>query len=236
MGIINILQNKKIINKDLEEHYNTLATNVQFLGKDIKKIVISSVSENEGKSTVSINIARALANIGNKVLLIDADIRKSVMFSRFRYEGIVDGLSTYLSGLAEIQNIIYKTDIPNLMILPSGKVPPNAVSLLQSKHFDNMLELLDKYYDYIIIDTPPIGMVIDSAIIAKRSDGCILVTESGKIKRKFVKKAKEQLEQSGSKFLGVILNKLDVKTAEYGSYGSYGAYGSYGSYGKKKKN
>lgn len=233
MKKIDILYNKQIINKDLTEYYNALATNIQFLGKDIKKIVISSVRENEGKSTVSVNLAKALAELGLKVLLIDADTRNSVMIARFKADGKIEGLTSYLSGVTGIENVLYETDVQNLTILPSGKVPPNPTNLLQNKNFDIMLSAFEKYYDYIIVDAPPIGAVIDAAIICKKCDGSILVVESGSIKRKFVKKAKEQLEQSGSKFLGVILNKVDMKTISYGEYGAYGSYGNYGNYGKK---
>lgn len=219
MEYIKILRNKQIIDKKLDEYYNSLATNIKFLGKDIKKIVLTSVFENEGKSTISINLAKSLAEIGCKVIFIDADTRKSVMYSRFKYRGEVLGLTSYLSGDTELQNTLYRTDVENLTILPSGLIPPNPVSLLQNKNLDIMLDVFEKYYDYIIIDTPPIGSVIDPAIIAKKSDGSILVVEEGRVKKKFIKKAKTQLEQSGSNFLGVILNKADFERNEYGNYG-----------------
>ena len=91
-----------------------------------------------------------------------------------------------------------------------------------------MIEQFRRQYDYVIIDTPPIGLVVDAAIVAQKTDGSILVTESGAISRRFVKKAVEQMEQSGAQFLGVILNKVDTTKERYGSYGSYGAYGNYG--------
>ncbi|MBF0713332.1 polysaccharide biosynthesis tyrosine autokinase [Gemella sp. GH3] len=230
MTKIDILYNKNIISKELSEHYTALATNIQFLGKDIKKIVVSSVQENEGKSTVSINLAKSLADLGLKVLIIDGDTRNSVMLARFKARGKVEGLTSYLSGSVGIENVLYETDVNNLTILPSGQIPPNPTSLLQSRNFEIMLSAFEKYYDYIIIDAPPVGAVIDAAIIAKQCDGSILVVQSDAIKRKFVKKAKDQLEQSGSKFLGVILNKVDM---EVSSYGGYGIYGNYGNYGKK---
>lgn len=224
MTKIDILYNKNIITKELSEHYNALATNIQFLGKDIKKIVVSSVQENEGKSTVSINLAKSLADLGFKVLIIDGDTRNSVLLARFKARGKVEGLTSYLSGSVGIENVLYETDVNNLTILPAGQIPPNPTSLLQSRNFEIMLSAFEKYYDYIIIDAPPIGAVIDAAIIAKNCDGSILVVQSEAIKRKFVKKAKEQLEQSGSKFLGVVLNKVDIKTSSYDGYGVYGNY------------
>ena len=112
--------------------------------------------------------------------------------------------------------------------MESGQIAPNPTGLLQSKNFTMMMEALRRHYDYIIVDTPPIGVVIDAAIIAQRCDGTVLVVESGTNRRKMVQKAKEQLEQTGTPFLGVILNKFNIKAAEYGSYGGYGSYGEYG--------
>lgn len=228
MKKIEILYNRKIIDTKLTEYYNALAMNVQFCGKDIKKIVISSVQENEGKSTVAVNLAKALADLGCKVLLLDADTRKSALIARFKSEGKIEGLTSYLSGMLEIKKVLYETDVKNLTILPSGQVPPNPAALLQNKNFDVMMLAFEKYYDYVIIDSPPIGAVIDAAVIAKKCDGSILVVESGSIKKTFIKKAKEQLEQAGGRFLGIILNKVDVETISYGGYGGYGYYGQYG--------
>ena len=127
-----------------------------------------------------------------------------------------------------MDQVLYTTEFPNLDIIESGQIAPNPTGLLQSKNFTMMMEALRRHYDYIIVDTPPIGVVIDAAIIAQRCDGTVLVVESGTNRRKMVQKAKEQLEQTGTPFLGVILNKFNIKAAEYGSYGGYGSYGEYG--------
>lgn len=233
LEISSFIDNKKV---DITEYFNALATNIQFLGKDTKKIVISSVKENEGKSMVSINLSRALANLGLKVLLIDADTRNSVLLQRLNIKQKITGLTSYLSGQAEIKEVIFQTDVSNFHIIPAGFVPPNSLTLLQGRRFEMMMKGLNDYYDYIIVDAPPVGLVIDAAVIAKVCDGSILVVESGTIKRDFVRKAKEQLEQSGTKFLGVILNKVPNKSyGKYGRYGGYGQYGNYGNYGKKVK-
>ena len=100
--------------------------------------------------------------------------------------------------------------------------------MLQSKNFDNLITTLRRYYDYVIVDCPPLGLVIDAAIIAQKCDGMAVVAEAGRVKRSGVKKVAEQLEQTGTPFLGVILNKYDVATEKYGAYGNYGNYGSYG--------
>ncbi|AXI26444.1 tyrosine protein kinase [Gemella sp. ND 6198] len=228
MAEISVLNNEKIVDSSIKEYYNALRTNVQFLGKDIKVIAITSTSGNEGKSTVSINLAISLAELGLKTVLIDADTRKSVMAGRFKFKNKINGLTNYLSGVSPIEDIIYETDVNNLNIIPAGQVPPNPTGLLQNRNFNVMIDVFKEYYDYIIIDTPPIRAVVDVAIISQKCDGFAIVVESNKIKKKVLEKSKEQLEKAGSKFLGVILNKVDVKEVTYGGYGAYGGYGEYG--------
>lgn len=231
---INLLENEKIINKDVKEYYNTLRTNIQLLGSDNKILGLTSIGENEGKSTVSVNLAISLASVGLKVILVDTDTRKSVMAGRFKIKRKINGLTNYLSGGNPIEDIIFETDVENLHIIPAGAVPPNPTALLQNQNFDIMLKVFRDYYDYVILDTPPIGMVVDAAIVAQKCDGMILLVESGKNKRKAVERAKEQIEKSG-KFVGIVINKYDVKTESYGSYVGYGGYGGYGNYGKTKE-
>ena len=110
-------------------------------------------------------------------------------------------------------------------MIQSGAISPNPTALLQSDKFGSMIETLHKYFDYIIVDTAPIGVVIDAAIIVQKCDASILVTEAGVAKRREVQKAKSQLEHTGKPFLGVVLNKFDIQRERYGSYGSYGSYG-----------
>ncbi|ELY5748734.1 tyrosine protein kinase [Streptococcus iniae] len=229
MSQLNLVRSKREHYQHAEEYYNSIRTNIQFSGRDYKAIVLTSVQPGEGKSTTSINLAISFAKAGFKTLLIDADVRNSVMSGAFKSDDRYEGLSSYLSGNAELSSVISRTDVPNLMLIPSGQVPPNPTTLLQNSNFNFMIDTVKELFDYIIIDTPPIGLVIDSAIIAQKADATILVTEAGSIKRRFVQKAKEQMEQSGAQFLGVILNKVDQQL------GSYGAYGSYGDYGKTKK-
>lgn len=232
MERIELLKNGRIVNKVNKEYYNTLKTNIQFLGKDKRVLCITSVSPDEGKSVVSINLAISLAQANLKVLYIDADIRNSAFAGRFRFNGKSNGLTSYLSGVCTVKDIFYKTDVEGLDVIPAGKFPPNPTTLLQGRDFTELISTCRKYYNYIIIDTSPIGMVIDAAIISKCCDGNIIVTESGKIKRKYIERAISQLEQSGTDFLGIILNKINIDHSEYGKYGSYGSYGSYGNYGE----
>lgn len=219
--------------KSMEEYYNAIQVNIQFSGSELKVITVTSVQPGEGKSTTSTNLAISFATSGYRTLLIDADIRNSVMTGTFKAEEAYHGLTSYLSGHVDMYQVIHDTSVQNLNIIPAGQVTPNPTTLLQNARFEKLLEYVRERFDYVIIDTPPIGLVVDAAIVAQKTDGSILVTESGAISRRFVKKAVEQMEQSGAQFLGVILNKVDTTKDKYGSYGAYGAYGNYGNYGRE---
>lgn len=235
MAHLELVGKKALEVKKTEEYYNSIRTNIQFSGNDLKTIVLTSVQPGEGKSTTSVNLAISFARAGFKTLLIDADTRNSVMSGTFKASGRIKGLTAYLSGNSEFTDAICETNVENLTIVPSGKVPPNPTSLLQNANFNKLIDTVRSWYDYVIIDSPPIGLVIDAAIIAQKCDATILVTESGAIKRRFVLKAKEQMVQSGAQFLGIILNKVDHDMAGYGTYGQYGQYGQYGEVKKKSR-
>lgn len=232
MPQLELVSSKAQIAKSTEEYLNSIRTNIQFSGRNLKVLTITSVQPGEGKSTTSTNLAISFASAGFRTLLIDADTRNSVMSGTFKANERYQGLSSFLSGNAELSEVICDTNVENLMVIPAGQVPPNPTSLLQNANFNSMIETVRNLYDYVILDTPPIGLVIDAAVVAQKADASILVTEAGAIKKRFIQKAKEQLEQSGTPFLGIILNKVD-NTVD--SYGSYGAYGSYGEYGKKEE-
>lgn len=233
MPTLEIAQKKLEFIKKTEEYYNALCTNIQLSGDKLKVISVTSVNPGEGKSTTSINIAWSFARTGYKTLLIDGDIRNSVMSGVFKSREKITGLTEFLSGTTDLSHGLCDTNSENLFVVQSGSVSPNPTALLQSKNFNDMIETLRKYFDYIIVDTAPIGFVIDAAIITQKCDASILVVEAGVAKRREVQKAKSQLEQTGKPFLGVVLNKFDVQREKYGSYGGYGNYGNYGNYGKK---
>lgn len=239
MPQLELVRAKAQMVKSMEEYYNSIRTNIQFSGRDLKVITLTSAQPGEGKSTMSVNLAISFAKAGFRTLLIDADTRNSVMSGTFKSNERYQGLTSFLSGNAELSDVICDTSIDNLMIIPAGQVPPNPTSLIQNDNFKSMIETVRGLYDYVIIDTPPLGLVIDAAILAHHSDASLLIVKAGADKRRTITKLKEQLEQSGSVFLGVILNKYDIHLDKYGSYGSYGGYGSYGNYGKsdeKSKN
>ena len=225
MPTLEIAQKKLEFIKKTEEYYNALCTNIQLSGDKLKVISVTSVNPGEGKSTTSINISWSFARAGYKTLLIDGDIRNSVMSGVFKSREKITGLTEFLSGTTDLSHGLCDTNIENLFVVQSGSVSPNPTALLQSKNFNDMIETLRKYFDYIIVDTAPIGIVIDAAIITQKCDASILVTATGEANKRDVQKAKQQLEQTGKPFLGVVLNKFDIQREKYGSYGGYGNYG-----------
>ncbi|VIV95073.1 capsular polysaccharide biosynthesis protein Cps14D [Streptococcus pneumoniae] len=225
MPTLEIAQKKLEFVKKAEEYYNALCTNIQLSGDKLKVISVTSVNPGEGKTTTSVNIARSFARAGYKTLLIDGDIRNSVMSGFFKSREKITGLTEFLSGTADLSHGLCDTNIENLFVVQSGTVSPNPTALLQSKNFNDMIETLRKYFDYIIVDTAPIGIIIDAAIITQKCDASILVTATGEVNKRDVQKAKQQLEQTGKLFLGVVFNKLDIQVDKYGVYGFYGNYG-----------
>ncbi len=210
------------------EAYKTLRTNVLFSGVDIKTILVTSHQENEGKSTTSTELAKSLAEIDKKVLLIDADLRKSVMQPKNAQGKTFLGLSEILSNQCSIEQVIYSTQHENFDVLFCGNFPPNPVELLSSKNLETLLCNLKEIYDYIIIDSPPLGYVIDAAVIASVCDGAIFVISEGVVSVREAQKAKIQIEKSGCKILGVVLNDVQMKHKNlYRKYNKKG-YGYYG--------
>ncbi|WP_212573599.1 tyrosine-protein kinase [Streptococcus sp. 11-4097] len=225
MPTLEIAQKKLDLAKKAEEYYNALRTNIQLSGNNLQVISITSVKPGEGKSTTSTNIAWAFARAGYKTLLVDADIRNSVMSGVFKSREKITGLTEFLSGTTDLSHGLCDTNVENLFVVQAGSISPNPTALLQSENFSTMIDTLRKYFDYIIVDTAPIGIVIDAAIITQKCDASVLVTAAGEANRKDVLKAKDQLEQTNKPFLGVVLNKFNTSAEKYGFYGEYGSYG-----------
>ncbi len=225
----------KIIINDLEElrygrreAINSLKTNIKFAGADIKVVAFTSCSPNEGKSTTCFDLARAFADAGSKTLLIDADMRKTVMLQRYNIDNQgqkVGGLTHYLSGQVALDNIINSTNVPNLYLTLAGPLSPNPAELLSGDLIDQLLNKCRQIFDMIIIDTPPLGAVIDAAIIAPKCDGVVLVTEANSTSARFAIGVKKQLELTGCKILGCVLNKVPSSGNAYRyRYRYYGEY------------
>ncbi len=221
----------------VKEAFKTLRTNFLFSGSDIKTVLITSCVKNEGKSTVSLELSKSLSLSEKKVLLIDADLRKSVLSTKYTdNDGEVLGLSEYLSSQATIDDVLYATQFENLNIIFAGAVPPNPVELLGSAKFQELVGAMREKYDYVIIDAAPLGAVIDASVISSFCDGAAIVISSNEIGYRFAKEVKLQLEKGNCKILGAILNRVPTKSSSYYSryyrkyYGKYTRSSGYGKY------
>lgn len=212
-----------------KEAYKTLRSNVLFCGSEIKTIAFTSTLPDEGKSSVTMNLAMALAESGKLVAYVDADMRKSVFASRYRVGRGTKGLSHYLSGQVEYMDAVYMTSVPNLHVVMAGPVPPNPAELLSNQRFMALLSKLREGHDYVIVDTPPLGSVSDAAVVAHQCDGAVMVVSAKMASRKYVKRILKTLENSNERILGIVLNKADLKSNPY--YNKY--YGKY--YGEEKR-
>ena len=237
----NIILKEEALDFRTKEAFKTLRTNISFSGEDVRVIALTSSVPNEGKSAVSFNLAESFAEDDKKVLYVDADIRKSVTIARYGVDVETKGLSHYLTKQSELEDVIYETNIPNFNIIFTGLAAPNPSELLGNNRFKKLIEVAREQYDYVIIDCPPLGSVIDAAVVAKECDGAIIVIETDNISYKVVQRVKKQLEQSGCKILGAVLNKVEMGGKGYGYYGKgyYGSYygryyGNYGDYGNDK--
>ena len=213
-----------------------LRTGILYSSKDVKTIVVTSAFENQGKSFISFHLAYSLSQVGKRVLLVDTDMRKSVLQRRMGLDGVKLGLSEYLSGNAELGQVIYDVGLPNMHVLFSGKLVPNASALLSAKWLENLCAEVRDSYDYVIFDTPPICVVGDAAIVASFCDGALLVIENGVTKKKTLAQVKSEMDKVGANVIGVVQNMVGSKkdSSYYGkeNYGYY--YGNYGNNQNKK--
>lgn len=222
MEKIELIEQQPITHRE-KEMYRTLRTNLEFTGVENQVITITSCIPNDGKTTISYNLACALAESDKSVLYIDADLRKSVFVQRFQIKKKLNGLSHYLAGKLGGTEVVYPTNKKNLYIMPAGTSPSNATELLGNGRMDSLIPALKKIFDYVIIDTPPLGSVIDAAVVAKKSDASIMVMASEAVSRKFANRVVEQLKAANPNFLGVVLNKVQQEKRQY-YYKKYGYY------------
>ncbi|MGN0435513.1 MAG: CpsD/CapB family tyrosine-protein kinase [Wujia sp.] len=224
------LKNVKDFSYSMKEALRALKKNVQFCGDDVKVIVFTSPMPNEGKSTLTFNLARSLSESGKSILLIDTDMRKSVLVGRLRAKTNnreeIMGLSHYLSGQCSLSEVVYKTQIAKLCMIFAGPSVPNPTEILEKKYFGDMIASAREQFDYVLIDCAPIGAAIDAAVVAKHADGTVIVTSQGQTERSMLAYTKKQLDMAGVKILGAVLNRVKMEKGHYGKY--YGNY--YGSY------
>ncbi|MBQ9784891.1 MAG: CpsD/CapB family tyrosine-protein kinase [Clostridia bacterium] len=203
----------------MQEAIKSLRTNLQFCGQGVKVIEVTAYGEKEGKTTLSLQIAKSFAELGRRVLLIDSDMRKSVLAGRNTTAKPQKGLSEVLSGMASLEECLWQSEGESLSVLFSGTYPPNPVELLNAPAFKQLIAEVRDAYDYVIVDTPPLGMVIDAAVIAPICDGSIVVLGDDKLKYRQAENILEQLRKSGCRILGVVRNKR--ARVRHGYYTNY---------------
>ena len=200
------------------ETYRTLRTNIQYssFDKEYKVIMVTSSEPGEGKSTTSGNLALCLAQGDKKVILIDCDLRKPSLHKKFKVSNLV-GLSDVIVGKEDLIPALHKYN-NNLLILTSGKIPPNPSEMLSSKAMVNLLEDLKTKFDYIVLDTPPVQAVTDSQILSTKADGTILVVRAEKTKKDSVQNAIGLLKKVNANIIGTVLNGVDNSRNKYYYY------------------
>lgn len=202
------------------ESYKVARTNLAFslIKQGCKKIVITSSLAKEGKSTSAVNISISLAlQVNVKVLLIDSDLRKPKINSFFNLEN-APGLTNYLANMCELKDIIQPTETSNLSVICSGISVPNPSEILASEAMANLLKALEQDYDYIILDTPPINIVIDALALTKIIDGVVIVVQEGFSTHPELVKTIETLQRVDAKILGIILNGTKMETKDNYKY------------------
>ena len=223
-GVIPMLTEKTRVQFD--EAIRVLRTNLQFVGgqKACKIVALTSSISGEGKSTTALALSKMIAATGKKVILLDLDMRRSKLQETMQQEHNM-GMSTYLSGLTPLSEVIQKNVEDNLDMIFVGPKPPNPSELLVSPNFELILEQLQKEYTYIILDTPPIGLVADAMILLKHADVGLVVTRAYFSNRAFLKNIERLVKEQSLDQVGIIVNGLEGKKNGYGYGYGYG-YGT----------
>lgn len=222
---------------EVSEAVNQLRVNLSFCGSDVKVIMVTSGAPNEGKSFVTVQLWRMIAELGTPAVLIDCDFRKSEMRSKYAMatSGNLIGGVHYLAGKAELDDVIYETNVPNGYIIPVAKTVTNPAILLESERFTQMVKHCRQRYGVVLIDTPPLGNVADALNIATHCDGTVLVLRGSETPRKLAMDAVRQLKRTEVPLLGVVLNRVQVDSKSnlyYKRYYKSGYY--YKGYGNEK--
>ena len=226
LAVISIKEPKSIAS----ESFRTLRTNIKFISseKSIKSLIITSVAPGEGKSTIACNLSAMMASAGEKVVLLDGDLRRPTIHKYFNLDN-TKGLSTYLIGgeKAEERIPVSKTELNTLDVITSGPIPPNPSELLVKKRMNDLIEKLKKEYDMIIIDSSPLLPVTDGLILASKADGVVLTFLANRTVKYSAMRVKSTLKNAGINIFGSILNRVEFKSGKY--YGGYYYY-HYGEY------
>lgn len=208
---------------EVVESFRNLMTNISFIlpkkedGRG-KVISLSSTLSGEGKTTVAVNLALTYAYSGSKTILIDCDMRKPQVSNYLKQKNSY-GMTALLSGQADFESVICRSVFQNLDVIGAGKPSLNPIGLLKGNTLDILLQTLEREYEYVIIDTPPLGTVADGFVVAPKTDGMVVVVRQMKTTHKLLQETIHNLQLSGGKLLGFALNDVDIKRNGY--YGKY---------------
>lgn len=228
---------------NVTEALNQFRVNLSFCGDDVKVVMITSSVPNEGKSFVSLQLWKMMAEMGVPTLLIDCDLRNSEMKSKYAFDTGSDdpkGIIHYLAGKAEMVDVIYETNIVNGYMIPNFNDVINPVMLLEGDRFKKLIRETRESFSFVIVDTPPLQSVADALSISPLCDGSVLVVGSGNAPRKLVIDSMRLLQKTKCPFLGSVLNRLDTSNRSGGYYSryynsSYYYYGEDGGSNKRKE-
>jgi capsular exopolysaccharide synthesis family protein len=200
----------------ISEDYRTIRTSILLsrAEKPPKTIVFTSSLPSEGKTATVVNMAVAFGQLGKRILVIDADLRKPRLQSLFKVRS-TDGLSGFLTGKLSIENAIHQTNIDNIFFMPSGILPPNPAELLESPRMHLLMEGVKRGFDITLLDTPPVLAVTDAVVVGNQVDGVIMIVQHEKTARKPFLKAVEELRQNNVKIIGVMFNQAKVSKKNY---------------------
>jgi len=206
-------------NSVMAEAFRSMRTSLLLSSADHppKTVLVTSAMPSEGKTVTAINMAISLAQTGSRVVLMDADMRKPRAHSVFAL-GATPGLSAVLTGSVGLKEVLHEVSVPNLFVIPCGVIPPNPAELLMSTRFRRMLAALREYFDFVVIDSPPIAHVSDARIVSRLSDSTVLVVRAGNTPRHSVAHALGGLVDSHCRVTGVVLNDIDMRAKGYDSY------------------
>ena len=216
------------------EAFNTLATNLSYCGSDIKTILITSRYAYEGKSFTSMNLLRTLSSLQKRVVLVDADLRRSQIMSQHEIHFQSNthyGLAHYLAGMCEMEDIVYQTNIPNAWLVPIGREVSSSLQLLSSERTRLLMDTLRQHFDVVIVDAPPAGVIVDAMEIAKYCDGALIVVSYNRGRRKDISEVVKALDKTKCRVLGSVLNNVDFRS--FTSRNHYYRSERYASYYKK---
>lgn len=206
----------------VSEQFNTIRTNIKFssFDKELKKIMVTSSNVSEGKSTVAVNIAASFAKQGLRTVLVDTDLRRPTIKATFQVSDNF-GLTNFLTSKDfDINQLVRRTTLDNLFIMPSGPIPPNPSELIGSKSMKKIVDILNENFDLVIFDAPPLLAVTDAQILSTEVDGTILVVRDSYTEKNDLKEAVGALQHVNAKIIGTILNDIDYSDDK--AYAGYG--------------